>query len=48
MRRVALNALTDLPDGIGISLHIRYGKRDAGFDGASLARLRDVVFNPRQ
>lgn len=43
MRRVALNTLTDLPDDIGISLHVRYGKRAAGFDGASLAALRGFV-----
>lgn len=43
LRRAALNTLTDLPDGVGISLHVRYGKRAAGFDGPSLTALRDFV-----
>jgi hypothetical protein len=43
MRRVALTALTDLPDGTGISLHVRFGKRGSGFDGAGLAALKEFV-----
>lgn len=43
LQRASLNALTDLPDELGIALHVRYGKRAAGFDGASLVGLRDYV-----
>lgn len=41
--RLALNLLTDLPDGIGIALRIRFAKRDAALDAAVLARVRFVV-----
>lgn len=42
-QRFALNLITDLPDDIGISLHIRFGKRDAAFDANVLRPLRDFV-----
>jgi hypothetical protein len=41
--RLILNLLTDLPDAIGLALRIRFAKRDAALDAATLARLRLVV-----
>jgi hypothetical protein len=43
LRRVALNNLTDLPDDIGIALHVSYAKRDALGDANTLNGLRQVV-----
>jgi hypothetical protein len=43
MRRFALNQLTDLPDDVGIALHVRFARRDASGDTASLGALRQMV-----
>lgn len=43
MRRFLLNHLSDLPDEIGISLHVRFSRRDAAGDIGSLSALREVI-----
>ncbi|HWA52908.1 MAG TPA: hypothetical protein VG816_01910 [Solirubrobacterales bacterium] len=43
MRRFALNVITDLPDDIGVCLHVRFAKRDAAYNAPSLEPLRDMV-----
>jgi hypothetical protein len=43
LRRFVLNVVTDLPDDVGIALHIRFARRDAATDANSLAGLRQLV-----
>jgi hypothetical protein len=43
MRRFALNLLTDLPDDMGIALHVRFARRDAHQDARVLTPLREMV-----
>jgi hypothetical protein len=43
LQRFLLNVITDLPDEVGIALHVRFARRDAASDARSLAGLREVV-----
>jgi hypothetical protein len=43
LQRFLLNVITDLPDKVGIALHVRFARRDAASDADSLTGLREVV-----